>query len=60
MQIPGQKAMNPDGVGLGLAIGRRLARAMRGDLVASSVPGKGTTFELTVLRNRPEADGSPG
>ena len=60
VQIPGQKAMNPDGVGLGLAIGRRLARAMHGDLTASSVPGTGTTFELTVLRDRPGADGSPG
>lgn len=60
IQIPGQKAMNPDGVGLGLAIGQRLARAMHGNLIASSVPGMGTTFELMVLRNRPEANGSPG
>ena len=59
VQIPGQKVMNPDGVGLGLAIGRRLARAMHGDLRASSVPGEGTTFELTVLRKAPEGDGSP-
>jgi len=58
VQIPGQRAMNPNGVGLGLAIGRRLARAMGGDLVASSILGTGTTFELTVLRKGAEADGS--
>jgi signal transduction histidine kinase len=41
------------GVGLGLAISRDLARSMSGDLVAESVVGVGTTFVLTV----PRADG---
>jgi signal transduction histidine kinase len=50
VQIPGQKAMNPDGVGLGLAIGRRLARAMNGSLTATSAPGEGTSFELVLPR----------
>lgn len=36
------------GVGLGLAISRELARAMNGDLHVSSVLGEGSTFTLTL------------
>lgn len=36
------------GVGLGLAISRDLARAMGGELIAESVVGEGSTFDLTL------------
>jgi PAS domain S-box-containing protein len=38
------------GVGLGLAISRQLARAMQGDLTVRSVAGQGSTFMLTLPR----------
>jgi len=47
----GRGLSNPmDGVGLGLAISRDLARGMGGDLVAESVPGGGSTFTVLVPR----------
>jgi signal transduction histidine kinase len=42
-----------EGVGLGLAISRDLARRMDGDLVAASEEGQGSTFTLTVPRAKP-------
>ncbi len=41
---------NDRGVGLGLAISRDLARAMRGDITVSSVVGEGSTFTLRLPR----------
>ena len=42
--------VSQQGVGLGLAISRDLARSMSGDLVVDSMPGVGTTFVLTMPR----------
>jgi PAS domain S-box-containing protein len=39
-----------EGVGLGLAISRELARGMGGELTAESVEGTGSTFTLTLPR----------
>ena len=39
-----------EGVGLGLAISRDLARGMGGDLAAVSAPGQGSTFTLSLPR----------
>jgi signal transduction histidine kinase len=44
---------NSDGVGLGLAISRTLARAMSGDVTAKSEPGKGSAFVVSVLTAGP-------
>ena len=50
----GRGLNNPmDGVGLGLAISRDLARGMGGDLVAESTVGAGSTFTLVVPRAQP-------
>jgi two-component system CheB/CheR fusion protein len=44
------------GAGLGLAIGRRLARAMNGDLTAERTPGPGSRFVLTIAAPRVHAE----
>jgi signal transduction histidine kinase len=44
-----------EGVGLGLAISRELARAMGGDLQVASTLGTGSVFTLTLPRVAPEA-----
>ena len=47
--------MRTKGVGLGLALARRFARAMGGDLTVDSVVGEGSTFTLTVPAEPVEA-----
>jgi len=48
VQIDQRLTRANDGVGLGLAISRELARGMGGDLTAASVPDEGSTFTLTL------------
>ena len=46
MQVDGGHTRERDGSGLGLTIGRSLARLMGGDLTVESEPEKGSTFSL--------------
>jgi CheY-like chemotaxis protein len=48
-----------EGIGLGLAITRRLVEAMAGELKVDSVPGKGTTFTLTLEIAELTGSGAP-
>lgn len=41
-----------EGIGLGLAISRELARAMNGDLTVTSTAGEGSTFTLRMPRSQ--------
>jgi len=50
VQLPSRSETTNDGVGLGLAISRGLARDMGGDLFAESIPGSGTTMTLVLPR----------
>jgi signal transduction histidine kinase len=48
VQVDQRFAREHEGVGLGLAISRDLARGMGGDLTALSTLGEGSTFVLTL------------
>ena len=48
VQVPNLTTPSQQGVGLGLAISRDLARAMQGDLTVQSSEGTGSTFTLAL------------
>ena len=60
IQVDRQFTREQEGVGLGLAISRDLARMMGGDLTASSQEGVGSLFTLTLPRHAPEEPATAG
>jgi signal transduction histidine kinase len=48
VQVRAGLTRTAEGVGLGLAISRDLARGMHGDITVTSVPNEGSTFTLTL------------
>ncbi len=48
-----------EGAGLGLSIVQAIARAHRGRLELSSVPGSGATFTIVLPFHRPDAEDGP-
>jgi signal transduction histidine kinase len=47
-QVDGSASRRYGGAGLGLALARRLARALQGDVSVESAEGKGSTFTVTL------------
>jgi signal transduction histidine kinase len=59
VQLDRSLTQSRDGIGLGLAISRDLARGMGGDLTVCSRPGEGATFTVTLPRAAAPAPNEP-
>ncbi len=55
-QVEGPLQKKVKGTGLGLALSRRLAEFLGGDLTVRSEPGRGSTFTFTLPRVHPEVE----
>ena len=49
----GDQSRSKPGFGLGLSLARAIARAHRGDITATSIPGQGSTFRVTLPKSEP-------
>jgi len=49
----GDQSRSKLGFGLGLSLARAIARAHRGDITATSIPGQGSTFTVTLPKSEP-------
>ncbi len=57
-QLDGSTTRKVGGMGIGLALAHDLAERMGGRLLASSEPGRGSTFTLLLRASRPTGNGS--
>jgi len=53
-KIEENRNCNPEGVGLGLAVSKSIAKALDGDIIVESLEGKGSKFTVNLPLNEDE------